>query len=119
MFSKFYYIIYKNFKNTKTNTTPALNALIILLILQTLNLSSIYMLLNYHLKLYFTKNECITGGVVLFIILFIPNYIFLMSKIDTICKRYENDTKLEKIKSIIYFALYIVVSVGIFSILGE
>ena len=115
----FYYRIYKQLNKVKTNNTPALNAMLLLLILQSINISSVYIIANYFLKFDLNSQESIIGGVALFSALFIPNYFFLFRKQDEICKQYENETKSEKTRSIIYLVLYIIVSLIVFFTLGE
>lgn len=115
----FYYRIYKGLTKVKTNDTPALNAMLLLIALQAFNIGSIFAIINYYLRIEFTKTQITIGGVSLFIILLVPNYIYLFGKRNEIIKRYQNETAPQKTKGIILLLLYIVITITVFFILGE
>jgi hypothetical protein len=115
----FYFRIYKALTKVKTNDTPALNAMILLIILQSFNVLTIFGIINYYCNLDFTKQQVIIGGLSLYIILLIPNYIYLFREKDKIVKRYNNETKEDKTWGTIGLLTYIVVTVTIFFVLGE
>jgi hypothetical protein len=71
------------------------------------------------LKLEYYKQQGGIIGVSLFLILFVPNYIYLFRKRDEIVKPYENETKEDRLWGIIGLLFYIVVSIAVFFILGE
>ena len=115
----FYYRIYKALTKVKTNDTPALNAMILLVVLQGFNILSVFSIINYFYKWKFDKQHSIIGGLILYIILLVPNYIYLFRKRNEIVKRYENETKEDKAWGIIYVLLYIVITITVFFVLGE
>lgn len=114
-----YYRIYKALTKVKTNDTPAFNAIILLIALQSFNVLSIFGIVNYFYKIEFDKQQVIIGGISLYILLLFPNYIYLFRKRDEITKRYQNETKPEKTRGIIFLLLYIVITITVFFILGE
>jgi hypothetical protein len=115
----FYYRIYKALTKIRTNNTPALNAMLLLIILQSCNVLSVFCIINYFLKLEFYNQQGIIGGLALYIILLIPNYIYLFRKRDVIIERYHNETKEDKTWGIILLLLYVVITISVVFILGE
>ncbi len=115
----FYYRIYKALKKVRTNDTPAFNAMILVVALQGMNIFSIYMLINYFLNLEFEKKQTLTMGVFVYIILLIPNYFYLFRNREEIMKKYQDETKENRIWGIIGLFLYIAVSITIFFVLGK
>jgi len=115
----FYYRIYKALTKVKTNDTPALNAMLLLIILQSCNILSIFGIINYFLKIEIEKQQAMVGGLLLYVILLIPNYIYLFRKRNEIVKQYQNETKEDKTWGFIGLLLYILVSITVFFILGE
>lgn len=115
----FYYRIYQQLKRVKSNDTPAFNALGIFVLLQGLNALSILAVINYFCKLSLYKNQVIFFGLILVVILFIPNFMCFFRKKDEIYKQYENETREERRRGTIYFLLYIILSVAVFFAIGE
>lgn len=115
----FYYRIYKALKKVKTNDTPAFNAMILVVALQGMNVFSIYMLINNFLDLEFEKKQTLTMGVLLYVILLIPNYFYLFRNKEEIIKKYQDETKEDRAWGIIGLLLYIVVSMAVFFVLGK
>ncbi|HRY33819.1 MAG TPA: hypothetical protein P5531_12705 [Bacteroidales bacterium] len=115
----FYYRIYKGLTKVKTNDTPALNAMILLIALQAINILSVFGIINYFFRLEFDKQQVIIGGISLYIILLVPNYIYLFRKRNEIIKRYQNETAPQKTKGVILLLLYIVITITVFFVLGE
>lgn len=115
----FYYRIYKGLTKVKTNDTPALNAMVLLIALQAFNILSVFGIINYFFRLEFDKQQVIIGGISLYIILLVPNYIYLFRKRNEIIKRYQNETAPQKTKGVILLLLYIVITITVFFVLGE
>lgn len=115
----FYYRIYKGLTKVKTNDTPALNAMILLIALQAFNILSVFGIINYFFRLVFDKQQVIIGGISLYIILLVPNYIYLFRKRNEIIKRYQNETAPQKKRGVILLLLYIVITITVFFVLGE
>lgn len=115
----FYYRIYKALTKVKTNDTPALNAMILLIALQAFNILSVFGIINYFYKWEFEKQQVIIGGLSLYVFLLIPNYFYLFRKRDEIKKHYQNETKSERIRGIVYLLVYIVITITVFFVLGE
>jgi hypothetical protein len=115
----FYYRIYKILTKVKTNNTPAFNAMVLIVTLQGLNIFSAFMAINYFFKWEFDKQQIIICGLSLYIILLIPNYLYLFSKRDKIIRKYQNETKEDTTWGIVGLLLYIVVSIIVFFVLGE
>jgi hypothetical protein len=114
-----YYRIYKALTKVKTNDTPAFNAMILLVTMQAVNILSVFCIINYFYKWVFDKQQVVIGGLFLYIILLIPNYFFLVCKRDEIIKRYENETKEDRLWGTIGLLFYIVVSFVVFIVLGN
>lgn len=115
----FYYRIYKGLTKVKTNDTPALNAMVLLIALQAFNILSVFGIINYFFRLELDKQQVIIGGISLYIILLVPNYIYLFRKRNEIIKRYQNETAPQKTKGVILLLLYIVITITVFFVLGE
>jgi len=115
----YYYRIYKALTKVKTNTTPALNAMLLLVVLQGFNIYTVYIIIKYYFVWKFDNHQITIGGLALFIIVFIPNYIFLYRKRNKIIKRYQNETKEDRIWGTIGFLLYVVISITVFFVTGE
>jgi hypothetical protein len=115
----FYYRIYKGLTKVKTNDTPALNAMVLLIALQAFNILSVFGIINYFFRLEFDKQQVIIGGISLYIILLVPNYIYLFRKRNEIIKRYQNETAPQKTKGVVLLLLYIVITITVFFVLGE
>lgn len=113
----FYYRIYKGLTKVKTNDTPALNAMVLLIALQAFNILSVFGIINYFFRLEFDKQQVIIGGISLYIILLVPNYIYLFRKRNEIIKRYQNETAPKKTKGVILLLLYIVITITVFFVL--
>lgn len=103
----------------KTNDTPAYNAMLLIISLQAFNILSVFAILNYFYKWKFDKQQAIIEGLSLFVILLIPNYIYLFRRRDEVLKRYQNESKVDKIWGIVYVLLYIVITITVFFVLGE
>jgi len=115
----FYYRIFMALTKVKTNTTPAFNAMGLIVALQGLNVFSVLMIINYIFKWDFVKQQVIPNGLYLYIIMLIPNYLYLFRKRAKIVKSYQNETKEDRTWGTIGLLLYIVASIAIFFILGE
>lgn len=115
----FYYRIYKGLTKVKTNDTPALNAMILLIALQAFNILSVFGIINYFFGLEFDKQQVIIGGISLYIILLVPNYIYLFRKRNEIIKRYQNETAPQKTRGVVLLLLYIIITITVFFVLGE
>jgi hypothetical protein len=115
----FYYRIYKGLTKVKTNNTPALNAMVLLIALQAFNILSVFGIINYFFRFEFDKQQVIIGGISLYIILLVPNYIYLFRKRNEIIKRYQNETAPKKTRGVILLVLYIVITITVFFVLGE
>ncbi len=115
----FYYRIYQQLMKVKTNNTPAINALGIFGILQMLNIGSIFGIINYFFKISLPRNQVVVCGIIFFVILFIPNFLYFFRRKDEIYKQYENETKEERQRGTIYLLLYILLSVVVFFAIGE
>ncbi len=114
-----YYRIYKGLKRVKTNDTPGLNAMYLLMALQIGNVLSLLCVFNHYFWSFkFNKQQTLIGAIILFVVLFIPNYYLIYRKRDEITKRYQNETKPEKTRRIIFLLLYIVITITVFFILG-
>jgi hypothetical protein len=114
-----YYRIFQQLKKVKSNDTPAFNALGIFVLLQGLNVLSILAVLNYFCELSLYRNQVVILGLILVVILFIPNFMYFFRKKDEICKQYENETKEERRRGTVYLLLYIILSVAVFFTIGE
>ena len=115
----FYYRIYKGLTKVKTNDTPALNAMILLITLQAFNILSVFGIIIYLFRIEYDKQHGILEGILLFIILLVPNYIYLFRKRNEIIKRYQNESAPQKTRGVILLGLYIVISITVFFVIGE
>jgi len=113
----FYYRIYKALTKVKTNDTPALNAMVLIVALQGLNVFSIFDVINYFLRIEIDKQQAMVGGLLLYVILLIPNYVYLFRKRNEIVKQYQNETQKDKTWGLVGLLLYILVSIIVFIVL--
>lgn len=113
----FYYRIYKALTKIKTNNTPALNAMVLFVALQGLNVFSIFDVINHFLRIEIDKQQAMVGGLLLYVILLIPNYVYLFRKRNEIVKQFQNETKEDKTWGLIGLLLYILVSIIAFIVL--
>jgi Ca2+/Na+ antiporter len=114
-----YFRIYQQLKKVKTNDTPAFNAMGIFGIFQMLNIASIFGIANHFIKVSLSRNQVVVCGIIFFVLLFIPNFMYFFRKKDEICKQYENETKEERRRGTVYLLLYIILSVAVFFTIGE
>jgi hypothetical protein len=115
----YYYRIYKALTKVKTNTTPALNAMVLIIILQMFNISAMYDLVNHYYNLKLNFQHPVIDGILSFAIILIPNYFYLFRNLDKILKRYQNETKEDRIWGTIGLLLYVVISITVFFVTGE
>jgi len=114
----FYYRIFKALLNKENNNNPALPAMVLLITLQAANIFTVFDVINCNYKLEFDIHQPVIEGLLLFLVLFIPNYFYLLRNHDKIIKQYQSETKEDKIWGIIGLLLYIVVSITVFFAFG-
>jgi amino acid transporter len=114
-----YFRLFKVLAKVKTNDTPAFNAMFMLTIFQICNILSVFMVVNYSFKREYNNHQStIIGALLCFILLFL-NYFFLFRKRAKIIKRYENETKEDRLWGIVALWIYVVVTIAVFFILGN
>lgn len=120
MFNELYYWMYYHLCKIKTNDTPALNAYIIISVLQGFNIGTIYIIAAYFLKVDTStdRNTALYMGLSLIAVLYLINYFLLYRKRETIFQKYESASPKRKTKGMIYFWLYVVLSLVILFTLG-
>ncbi len=95
----------------KTNKTPAFNSVIIISVLQGINLSLIDMLFKYFFNIDFFENlSSELLGLLMFIVLFLINIVFLYSKRNDIIKKFENYSVERRLRGRLFFWIYVVLS---------
>jgi len=119
MLTNIYFRIYSALKRVRTNDTPAFNAMILFMCLQSMNISSIFGIINYYLKIDFTRQQAIYSSIVIFILLFIPNFKFFFGKLDIIKNKYQNESNSKRTMSNFYLIIYVLISLVIFFVIGE
>lgn len=113
-----YFRIYQLLSNIKTNDTPALNSMLLLVILQAFNIFSIAIIFNSMHFYTLSKNQAYLFAITFYILLLIPNYLFLYRKLKKIISKYENEPKSVRLgRSIMVFS-YIILSFVILFALG-
>jgi membrane protease YdiL (CAAX protease family) len=106
--------MYTRLCKIKSNDMPALNAYFLIMILQAFNIGTIFVVVNYFAKIHFAKNAHIYQGLSLAFVLAVINYFPLYAKRDKIFKKYANVSPKRKVKGLIYFWLYVLLSTIIF-----
>lgn len=115
----FYYKIYKLLLNKDNTNDPVLHALVLLIVLQGLNVYSIIDIIDYFVKLEIYSNLNVLCGLILFVTLLVPNYIYIFRNHNEIIKRYKNEAREDRIWGFIGLLLYVLVSITVFFVLGE
>jgi len=93
---------------------PAFNAHFLIMMLQAFNIGTFIVIINYFAKIHFAKNAHIYIGLSLAFVLAVINYFYLYAKKEEIFKKYENLPPERKVKGLIYFWLYVLLSTIIF-----
>jgi len=117
-----YYRLWQFFKKIKTNDMPATNAMIFISACQFLNLSLIYIFVEYYslVKNYFSsKSEIYYYTIPIGLTIYLLNYLFLYRKRDEFYEKYKNETNLQKTIGSIILILYIIVSVALVLYFGS
>jgi hypothetical protein len=82
--------------------------------LQAFNIGTFIVIINYFAKIHFAKNAHIYIGLSLAFVLAVINYFYLYAKRAKIFKKYANVSPKRKVKGLIYFWLYALLSTIIF-----
>ena len=114
MFKELFYWMYRNLQKIRTNDTPVFNAYLLICVLQMANIGTIFVLINYFLKVDIVKISAVYIGLALAFSVMIINYFFLYSNREAIFKEYEDIPSERKTKGQIYFWLYVILSFVIF-----
>jgi hypothetical protein len=114
-----YFRIYKQLRRVKSNDTPGFNALILLIILQSLNILSLFGIVNYFIKVSLFKNQVLIITLCLFVLLFLANFRYFFRKQKDIYERYINESDTSNKKGTAIVLVYIVFSLIIFFLIGE
>ncbi len=113
-----YYKIYKLLLNKQNNNNPVLHTIVLLVVLQGLNVYSIVDIINYFFNLDIYSHVPVLFGLLLFVVLLIPNYIYIFRKHNEIVKRYKNEVREDRNWGFVGLFLYVLVSIAVFLILG-
>jgi hypothetical protein len=121
MFQEIYFWMYTYIKKIKTNGNPADSAYLLVSGLQSMNIGTIYILINYYLKLSIKieKNTVIYIGLVLAGILFTLNYIILYSKHAAIEQKYISLAPERKKRGKLYLWIYVLLTIFLMFYLGS
>jgi hypothetical protein len=114
MFKEIFYWMSTRLAKIKSNDNPSLNAYFIICFLQSFNIGTLFIFLNYFAKLRFPKNAYIYFGVSLAILLLILNYQLYYKHKEEIFEKYEKFSPKRKVKGLVYFWLYVLLSTIIF-----
>ena len=98
----------------KTNKTPEISAYVLVCVLQMANIGTVYVVINYFLKIALDKNAAVIIGLSLLATLYILNYILLYAKRKSIIHNYESYRPERKTKGKVYFWLYVILSFVVF-----
>jgi len=114
MFKELYYWMATRLSKIKSNDDPPLNAYFLIVIFQNFNIGTLLLIVNYFIKVHFAKNAHIFIGVSMFILLFVVNYFPLYAKREEIFKKYNNLSQKRRKKGLLYFWLYVLLSIIVF-----
>lgn len=114
MFKELYYWMYNQLAKIELNDDPLLNAYFVIGILQILNIITIFIVINYFFKIQFFKNASIYIGITLAVVILIINYFTLYAKSKKIFQEYVGMQPKRKAKGLIFFWLYVSLSIIIF-----
>jgi len=114
MFEELYYWMATRLSKIKSNDNPPFNAYFLIMILQIFNIGTLYVIVNYYIKVHLPKNTYIYIGLLLALILAVINYPTLYKRRKEIFEKFENMELNRKKKGLIYFWLYVCLSTIIF-----
>ena len=105
--------MYLTLRKIKTNDTPAFNSYILICLLQGFNIGTIYVIAAYLLEISTTtdKNTATYMGIAMITVLYIVNYFLLYANRELIFEQYKDIPPERRTKGLIYFWLYVVLSV--------
>jgi len=114
MFKELFYWMYINVNKIKTNDTPLFTSYLLICVLQMVNIETIFVFINYYLKIEISNSFAVYIGLVLAFSVMIINYFLLYTKRNNILKKYRDYTTKMKAKGQIYFWVYVILSFVIF-----
>jgi hypothetical protein len=114
MFNEIYFWTYNYLRKIKTNDTPAFNSYLLICIFQGANVGTIWVIINYFLKVDIDKNTAVALGIVLTVLLSIINYFLLYANREDIFTKYNNLQTKRRLKGQIYFWIYVLMSFTLF-----
>jgi phosphate/sulfate permease len=97
---------------------PAFNAYLLISLLQYFNILTFAIVLNYFLDIVISRNVAVFIGLGFATILAVVNRFLLYNKREKIFNEFENFKQARKTKGIIYFWLYVGLSIVIIFIVG-
>jgi len=113
MFKEFYYWMYWYIRKIKTDTDKekARNAYILISAFQAMNIATVFIIINYYLKISLSHLLVCYIGVLMMLVLFVLNHFTLFAYRDEVFRRNEEATIVRRRKGKILFLLYLVISV--------
>ena len=111
MFKEIYYWIYTYLSRIKTNKSPAFNAYAMICVFQIINIATLGALINYFIKIDFTRKSATCSAIISLAVLYIINYFYLYKKRILIFNKYYSYSGSRKRKGQIYFWLYFIITV--------
>jgi hypothetical protein len=114
MFEELYFWMTTRLAKIKSNGNPPRNAYLFIGLFQSFNVGTLFVILNYFLKLPFEKVIVIYVSIFWAILLLAINHFTLYAKRKEISNKFENMEPKRKKKGLIYFWLYVCLSTILF-----
>ena len=107
-----YYTLYRLILKVKTNDIPAWSAMLLITMLEFSNITTISLLLPQSFQnQYKTKNEVIFAAIGIAIVLYVINYLVLITNTANLEQKYKNETNNQKLKGVVLLLAYSLISV--------
>jgi len=119
MIKEFYYWMVFYLRKVPTNDMPHFNAYLLICLLMFANIGSLFEIISFLLKfdIKTLSQDRILVGIIFGLSVMIPNYFLLFAKRKEIIEKYDQLTLKRRVKGIILFWIYSIVSIPLFFIL--
>jgi len=119
MIKEIYYWMTFYLRKVPTNDMPQFNAYLLICLLMFANIGSLFEIISFLLKfdIKTLSQDRILIGIIFGLSIMIPNYFLLFAKRKEITEKYDQLPQKRRIKGIILFWIYSIVSIPLFFIL--
>jgi hypothetical protein len=114
MFDQLYFWMHWYLRKNKANHNPSDSAFLLICSLQSLNIGTIFVVVNHFLKLTIHKKTSVYSGLAIGIILYAINHFLLYSRRDEIFRRFKNRNHEKQNKGKLLFWFYVLMTLSLF-----